>query len=1152
MPPFTYSPLISGIKEKVEAVLAVGQRIYVACNGGILQIYELQYAQDAESSAPKAKLIKTKKGIARRQIDQLGYIEDIDTLVVLSDSQITLWDLPNLKAPTILTQLKNVQSFGTHNTLQPSGSLTASAKKKNNPAKKDVEQVASQFSHDEGYRLTEQEDEVLVSTLVVGCRKRVVVMSWSGGKPLGGLRDLVLPHSPRMIIFPSPKSPSISHLHVSPTDFYILRIPSWPSPSTIPLTFAEAPAMTAPSSVVGNVTDSNRTINGGTWAPGSGFSMHSMERSGTPNPAGALTAGTNNATGAVTGAFSGLGGYMGKGFGVLRSGSGSSNSRIVACAVAAPAEELAQKDSSISGEVLTIRDGTGVFLRQDGTLARETGVAWSAIPEDLAFSNPYIFSVLPPASALSASTQSASSSSSTVQIRLSQTLNVQQVIQLPAHPSANSPAAGTTAAFAGSSIKYFCTTQSSTRETAGNATTSSLMTGGPISAVYVSVPNDKLQLQTDGSTIWAIQKEGWRDQLDEMIILGRFTDGLGLVGSLRRIPDSIGKEDLDEYEKRLKTLSALSLFSTQSWEAAFNDFMELDVTPAKVVALFPADQISGRLHVPQDEWVETFGGPPGGRLVPLLDESETISKDKQDGTERRGVLGHMTHLGLKKKPSMDTLADKASMRDGSTHNSGGDEDAGSSDGSVKEFAVYPPAAVENLMIYLSDRRQKLAGAIANLEKPLPTIDSLPAFKTVTTSELVHYPSVPMTELTPEELVRVSQIVYTALIKVYLMIRPSLVGSLCRIENWCEVEEVEELLKERSRFSDLIDLYQGKRMHQKALDLLRQQSVGEVDKLDRLDPTIRYLQKLGPKYLNLIFSESKWLFKDDPRMASRVFIADEPEVEALPRSEVTDYLEQCDKPTCIRYLEHIITELGEGGPNFHDKLAELYLEETRREWPKGSVDPETESYKRLLRFLQDSTQYRPERLLGRSELEDMPRARALLLGRLGNHEAALRIYVNQLESYRDAEDYCTKAYQRQPDPNGVFLALLKIYLSPVEGQSLRLEPALNLIATHGTRVDAQEVLNLLPPRVTMNDVREFFVKTLRDGHAKTNQSKITKQLLKTRKEQVDRGLASLQQKRVRITDIRICPQCHKRIGQSAIAVHAPSGIVTHYQCRKEAR
>ncbi len=28
----------------------------------------------------------------------------------------------------------------------------------------------------------------------------------------------------------------------------------------------------------------------------------------------------------------------------------------------------------------------------------------------------------------------------------------------------------------------------------------------------------------------------------------------------------------------------------------------------------------------------------------------------------------------------------------------------------------------------------------------------------------------------------------------------------------------------------------------------------------------------------------------------------------------------------------------------------------------------------------------------------------------------------------------------------------------------------------------------------------------------------------------------------------CPQCHKRIGQSVIAVHAPRGEATHYQCK----
>lgn len=116
------------------------------------------------------------------------------------------------------------------------------------------------------------------------------------------------------------------------------------------------------------------------------------------------------------------------------------------------------------------------------------------------------------------------------------------------------------------------------------------------------------------------------------------------------------------------------------------------------------------------------------------------------------------------------------------------------------------AALEALLYFLSDRRQKLSGAISSLlPSHLPPESTLPALHALPPAALHALPSIPFTEMNPEELVRMAQVVYTALMRVYLKARPVLVGSLCRIENWCDVKEVEGLLKEQNvRFSCLWD------------------------------------------------------------------------------------------------------------------------------------------------------------------------------------------------------------------------------------------------------------------------------------------------------------------------------------------------------------
>lgn len=99
------------------------------------------------------------------------------------------------------------------------------------------------------------------------------------------------------------------------------------------------------------------------------------------------------------------------------------------------------------------------------------------------------------------------------------------------------------------------------------------------------------------------------------------------------------------------------------------------------------------------------------------------------------------------------------------------------------------------MRYLPDRRQQFLHALASLpphSRPSPS-SPLPDSSTNTAADLFALPDAPLSTYSPGDLQRVARVVETALFKCYLHAKPGLLGPLCRIENWCEVEEVEELL-----------------------------------------------------------------------------------------------------------------------------------------------------------------------------------------------------------------------------------------------------------------------------------------------------------------------------------------------------------------------
>jgi Vam6/Vps39-like protein vacuolar protein sorting-associated protein 39 len=83
---------------------------------------------------------------------------------------------------------------------------------------------------------------------------------------------------------------------------------------------------------------------------------------------------------------------------------------------------------------------------------------------------------------------------------------------------------------------------------------------------------------------------------------------------------------------------------------------------------------------------------------------------------------------------------------------------------------------------------------------------------------------------------------------------------------------------------------------------------------------------------------------------------------LPRGPVVDYLTLIKRDLGIRYLEHLVHDLQEMSPSFHDRLVTLYLEEASDS--AADEKQRNEVREKLVKFLEESDQYMPERLLGK--------------------------------------------------------------------------------------------------------------------------------------------------------------------------------------------
>ncbi|VDO82858.1 unnamed protein product [Heligmosomoides polygyrus] len=424
-----------------------------------------------------------------------------------------------------------------------------------------------------------------------------------------------------------------------------------------------------------------------------------------------------------------------------------------------------------------------------------------------------------------------------------------------------------------------------------------------------------------------------------------------------------------------------------------------------------------------------------------------------------------------------------------------------------------------------------------------------------------------------------QVVDTALLKCYLQTRPSLVDSLLRLHNnSCFFEDAESILLTENRLPSLFILYESRKKHEMALDLLRTQSQEpESDPFFHgLDRTVAYLQTLGNTHLELIFKYARWVLDKDIASGLEIFTGEESDVARnLDRQAVLVFLRSHCVAAVIPFLEHIIYKWDETRPKFHDALAEHYIIKIKllhQDYVHAYCDDENitrageeegelgEMRRRLIKFLRFSLYFSPQAVLLQLSNCAFYEERALVLGRLKHHEQALTIYTSILNDFDAAEEYCQLYHDENDEANSqVYLQLFRAYVCPSDPMIAGLlekelptpEPdirsAIKVLSRHASKIDTVYALKLIPPDTPLSTLWKALHAVLQTTHDDACAVSSIRLWVCFSHEGRLRHVLS---QRIVVGNASECSKCGKRIGNSAFVRYPTDGSLAHFGCHNE--
>ncbi|XP_020216979.1 vacuolar sorting protein 39 [Cajanus cajan] len=289
----------------------------------------------------------------------------------------------------------------------------------------------------------------------------------------------------------------------------------------------------------------------------------------------------------------------------------------------------------------------------------------------------------------------------------------------------------------------------------------------------------------------------------------------------------------------------------------------------------------------------------------------------------------------------------------------------------------------------------------------------------------------------------ASILDTALLQALLLTGQSSVAlELLRGVNYCDLKICEEILQKGNHHVALLELYKHNSLHREALELLHKlldeskSGQSEVNQRFKPEDIVEYLKPLCGTDPILVLEFSMLVLESCPSQTIDLFLSGN-----IPADMVSSYLKKHSPNMQARYLELMLAmnENAVSG-NLQNEMVHIYLSEVlewhadlsaHQNWDEKAYSP---TRKKLLSALESIAGYNPEALLKRLPPDALYEERAILLGKMNQHELALSLYVHKLNTPELALSYCDRVYESMQQPSAkssssIYLVLLQIYLNP---------------------------------------------------------------------------------------------------------------------------